>query len=492
MENELKILYISSEIAPFVRSGNMADVANALPRALKDFGHDIRIFIPKYGTINDRKYTIREVIRLKDIKVPLYRKTVLADVKSAFVPESKVQAYFVENKDYFDRSELYVNPETNQEWEDNAERFIFFSRSIFAILRKLHWQPDIIHCNDWQTAIIPFFLKKMFHEDPFFNKIRTLLSIHDLSSQGVFDENVVTLIGNPDDLFYEGSDLEYQGKVNLLKAGLVNADFINTTGKNYSKEIRTSDKASYGLRELFRKHAPKLSGVASGVDYKSWDPEIDTLISHNYSRKKLAGKLANKQELVESNGLKFDENVAVIGIVLDLLHQDDRMLLSESLDELMKLKAQWLLLSKGEGDFTKMFSSHVKKFSEKISVIPDMDDQIIHKIIAGSDLVLFPCKFEPCRSLPLNCLKYGTIPIVYATGGLVDTIKDFSPETKKGNGFVFKEYSSASLLSKIKQALKNFNDNMTWEKIVDRAMKSNFSWQIVAENYNKIYTKILS
>ena len=492
MQNELKILYISSEIAPFVKSGNLAEVANALPRALKDFGHDIRLFIPKYGTINDRKYTIREVIRLKEIKVPLHNKTVLADVKSAFLPNSKVQVYFVENKDYFDRPQFYVNPETNQDWEDNAERFIFFSRSIFSILRKLHWQPDIIHCNDWQTAIIPFYLKTMFHEEPFFNKIRTLLSIHDLASQGIFDKDVVTFIGNPDDIFYNGSSMEYQGKVNFLKAGLVYADFINTTSKNYAKEIKTSDESSYGLREIFRKQAKNLSGVANGADYTTWDPEIDTLIPHNYSRKDLTGKIKNKQQLVESQGLTFNENVAVIGIILDLLDQNDLALLGDTIDEIMSMKAQYIFLSKGEGDSPKLFKSFVKKYPEKIAFISNMDDQLIHKIVAGTDLFLFPCKFEPCSSLPLSCLKYGTIPIVYATGGLVDTIKDFSPETKKGYGFVFKEYSSESFVLKIKQAIEIYNDNITWQKIVDRAMKLNFSWQAVAENYNKLYYKLLS
>lgn len=492
MENELKILYISSEIAPFVKSGNLADVANALPRALKDFGHDIRIFMPKYGTINDRKYTIREVIRLKEIKVPLYQKTVLADVKSAFVPDSKVQVYFVENKEYFDRPQLYINPETNQDWEDNAERFIFFSRSIFSILRKLHWQPDIIHCNDWQTAIIPFYLKTMFHEDPFFNKIRTLLSIHDLSAQGIFDKNVLTLIGNPDDLFYNGSALEYQGKVNFLKAGLVNADFINTTSKNYAKEIKTSDESSYGLRDVFRKQAQNLSGIATGVDYTTWDPEIDTLISHKYSRKDLAGKITNKQELVESQGLIFNQNTAVIGVVLDLLHQNDLALLGDAVNDIMKMKAQYLFLSNRADNSLNLFKSFVIKYPGQVAFISNMDDQLTHKMVAGSDIFLFPYKFEPCNSLPLSCLKYGTIPIVYATGGLVDTIKDFSPETKKGYGFVFKEYSSKSLNSKIKQAIKVFNDDMTWAKIIDRAMKLNFSWQAVAENYNKLYDKILS
>jgi starch synthase len=491
MQKELKILYISSEIAPFVRCGNLADVAGALPRALKDLGHDIRLFIPKYGTINDRKYTIREVIRLKEIKVPLHSKTVLADVKSAFLPNSKVQVYFVENKDYFDRPQLYVNPETNQAWQDNAERFIFFCRSIFAILKKLHWQPDIIHCNDWQTALIPFYLKTLFYEEPFFNQIRTLISIHDLSSQGIFDENVVTLIGNPNDLFYSGSLIEYRGKVNFLKAGLSCADFINTMSKSYAMAIKISDESSYGLREIFRERSKELFGIANGVDYSIWDTEIDTLIPHNYSRKELTGKMRNKQNLVEPQGLKFNENIPVIGIILDLLDQSDLAIVDETIDDIVKMDVQYIILSKEDGKFQKLYKSFVKKYPEKIAFISNIDDPMIHKIVAGADIFLFPCRFEPCSSLHLSCLKYGTIPIVFASGVLLETIKNFDTELKKGYGFVFEEYSPRSLITTIKQALTIFDDKITWKKLVDRAMKQNFSWQTVAEDYNKLYYKLV-
>lgn len=491
MQRSLKILYISSEIAPFVRCGNLAEVAGALPKALKDFGHDIRLFIPKYGPINDRKYTIREVIRLKEIKVPLHNKTVLADVKSAFLPNSKVQVYFVENKDYFDRPELYIDPETNKQWSDNAERFIFFSRSIFAILRKLHWQPDIIHCNDWQTALIPFFLKTIYHEDPFFNKIRTLLTIHDLSLQGIFDKDIVALIGDPANIFYIDSLIEHKEQVNFLKAGLVCADFINTTSKSYTKEIQKSNEFSYGLRKVFRERSKNLCGIVDGVDYSIWDPEIDKLIPYNYSRKDLTGKWKIKQDLVESQGLRFNENIPLIGAILRLLNQNDVAILGDTIEEIMKMNVQYLILSEQGNKYQKLLQSYQKKYSGKLAHISNDEDQLIHKMIAGSDLFLIPCRFEPCSSIQLSCLKYGTIPIVYATGGLLDTIKDFNPETKKGYGFVFEEYSPGSFVTKIKQALNVFNDNDTWNKIVDRAMRLNFSWPVVAENYNKLYNELV-
>ncbi len=492
MQRKLKILYISSEAAPFVTSGSLADVAGSLPKFLKDMGHDIRLFIPKYGTIIDRKYTIREVIRLKQIKVPLHNKTVIADVKSAFLPNTKVQVYFVENKDYFDRTELYVDPKTNKEWEDNAERFIFFSRSIFAILKKLHWQPDIIHCNDWQTALIPFFLKNIYHKDTFFNKSRTILSIHDMSSQGIYEKNIVTFIADPKAIFYPKSAIENQGKVNFLKAGIVYADLINTTSKSNAKEIRTSDESSFGLKEVFRKRAKNLYGVVNGVDYSIWDPEVDTLIPHTYSRKDFSGKVKNKYHLAESLGLKVYENKPVIGIISQVIDQNSFDMLMDIVKKLLKIDAQYIITGTGNEKFDNLFQSFVKRFPEKIAFRLKLDDQLTHLMIAGCDMFLIPCRFEPYMSFHLYCLKYGTLPIVHATGVFVDTIKDYNPETKLGYGFVFKEYSPASLLYTINYAVKVYHDKDIWKKLIDRAMKLNFSWEAVAENYIKLYYKLVN
>jgi len=492
MQSNLKILYISSEIAPFVKSGSLAEVAGALPKFLKDLGHDIRLFIPKYGTINERKYTIREVIRLKEIKVPLFNKTVMVDVKSAFLPNSKVQVYFVENKDYFDRATLYCDPETNKEWDDNAERFIFFNKSIFAILRKLHWQPDIIHCNDWQTALIPLFLKTRYHEDPFFNKTRTLLTIHDLSSQGIFNEDIVPLIGNQKDIFNIISIIESQGKINFLKSGIVCADFINTLSKSYAREIRLSKESSFGLQKVLKKRSKNLFGITNGVDYSIWDPEIDTYIAHNYIRKDLSGKYENKRHLVESHGLKYEETKPVIGAILKSIDDEELILLSQAIEEMLKINVQYIFFATGDEKYNKLFNPLVKKFPDKIAFNLKFDDRLAHQMVAGCDMFLLPCRFEPCGSIQLYCLKYGTIPIVYATGELVDTVKVFNPDTKQGYGFMFKEYLPASLLDTIKQAVEIFSDKIVWKKLVDRAMKLNFSWQAVAENYNKLYYKLIN
>jgi len=492
MQRKLKILFISSEIAPFTKTSSLADVAGALPKALKEMNHDIRLFIPKYGTINDRKYTIREVIRLKEIDVPEGDKIVITSVKSAFLPNSKVQVYFVENKDYFNRSEIYINPKTKKDWEDNAERFIFFSRSIFEILKKLHWQPDIIHCNDWQTALIPFFLKTVYKNDPFFGKTYTLLSIHNLTQQGIFDKKIAPLINNSEEKLHLNNVIDFQGKINFLKAGIVYADLINATSKSYVKEIQLDEESAMGLHEIFRARSKNLYGVNNGIDYTVWNPESDDLIPYNYSRKNILTKLKNKQSLVESQGLIFNEKIPVIGTILQLkdYHEGFNQIV-EILDEMMAFDLQFILLLKRDEKYHDLLKSFIRKFPDKIVINMKSDNPLVHLMFAGCDCILIPCRTEPCGLNQIYCLRYGTIPIVHATGGLADTVKNYNPSTKRGYGFVFEEFSSESMLNTLIRALKSFNDKEIWNKLIDRAMKLEFSWQVAAENYNKLYQKLM-
>ena len=492
MASNLKILYVSSEIDPFVKTGSLAEVAAELPKYLKDVGHDIRLFIPKYGTINDRRYTIREVIRLKGIEVPLANKKVIANVKSAFLPNSKVQVYFVENKNYFDRVGLYSDPETNKNWEDNAEHFIFFNQSIFSILKKLHWQPDIIHCNDWQTALIPFLLKHAYNDDPFFNKIQTVLTIHDLASQGVFDKDVVQLLGKLKEMFFENSSHKNGDRVNFLKSGILYADSLNTMSKHYAKEIRSSEAASFGLQKLIKKRAKNLTGITRGIDYSTWDPEGDTHIHKNYTRRDIASKNENRRHLVESHDLTYEENTPIIGAILDSWNEQEMELLSQTIKEMLKLKACFIFAANGAEKYDRLFNPLVKKFPDKIAFNSKMDKPFVHQLVAGSDMIFSPCRLEPCGSTPLCGLRYGAIPIAYFTGAVADTIKNFNPETNQGNGFVFKDYSPASLLATFKQAVAVFSDKIVWKKLVSRAMKLNFSWQIAADNYNKLYHNLVN
>ncbi|MDZ7262989.1 MAG: glycogen synthase [candidate division KSB1 bacterium] len=492
MQSMLKIMYISSEVAPFLKTGGLADVAGALPKAIKDLNHDIRIFMPKYSTINERRYTLREVIRLKDIEVPLGGKKILANVKSAFVPDSKVQIYFVESKDYFQTADFAPMAPEQELSHKLAEQLIFFNRSIFEILKILHWQPDIIHCNDWQTALIPLFLKTIYQGDPFFNRIRTLLSIHNWAYQGICSREVWPRLDGSDILPQLEATIAGDEKLNFLKIGIIFADMLNTVSKNYAQEVKTSDEYAYGLSSLLKSKTKEILGITNGIDYKVWNPETDPLIPYVYSVKDPTQKLANKRFLVESQGLKFDERLPVMGTISRLTNQKGIDLIAEVFDELMKLDLQYILLGLGDEKFHRFFQSAARKYGRKFAFNLKFDDQLAHQIEAGCDLYLMPSRVEPCGLNQLYSLKYGTIPIVHATGGLADTIKDYDPKSGRGYGFVFQKYAPEALINAVRRALDAYRDREIWRKLIDRAMRLNFSWQLSAEKYIRLYYKLIS
>ncbi len=492
MQSMLKIMYISSEVAPFLKTGGLADVAGALPKAIKDLNHDIRIFMPKYSTINERRYTLREVIRLKDIEVKLGAKKILANVKSAFLPDSKVQIYFVESKDYFQTADFVSMAPECRLSRKLAEQIIFFNRSIFEILKILHWQPDVIHCNDWQTALIPFFLKTTYSSDPFFSRIRTLLSIHNWAYQGIGESDCLPLLNGDPNLAALGETMAAEGLVNFLKIGIIFADMLNTVSKNYAQAVLTSDEYAYGLSSLLKSKSKNILGITNGIDSKVWSPETDPLIPYTYSSKDPTPKLANKRFLVESQGLKFDERIPVMGTISRLTNPKGFDLITEAFDELMQLDLQYILLGVGDERYHRFFQAAVRKYRQKLAVNLKFDEQLAHQIEAGCDLYLMPSRVEPCGLNQLYSLKYGTIPIVHATGGLADTIKDYDAETGRGYGFVFQKYAPEAMMDAVKRALAIYQDRESWRKLIDRAMRLNFSWQLSAEKYIRLYQKLIS
>lgn len=491
MKGTFNVLYVSSEVAPFAKTGGLADVAGALPKALKDMGLDVRIMMPKYGFISERKYVLREVIRLREIPVRLGEREYVVSAKSAFLPDSKVQVYFIDYPPYFDRESPYVNPSTGKDWSDNAERFALFSRAVLEVLRVLHWQPDVIHCNDWQTALIPAYLKTQLKDDPFYAKISTLLTIHNLAYQGVFEEDVVEVIGLPRELFGPGGPVEFYGKVNFLKAGIVFADAISTVSERYAEEIQTEEFGA-GLDGVLRSRKDDLYGILNGVDYSVWNPETDEFIPHKYSISDLSGKQRNKEALLTQVGLPYDPNIPVIGMISRLAEQKGFDLLIEAMDQLMALDLELVILGTGDPKYHKLLEEYAKKYPEKLSVNLRFDEPLAHLIEAGSDMFLMPSRYEPCGLNQIYSLKYGTIPIVRETGGLADTIQDYDPQTGKGTGFVFKEYSAEAMLAAVRRALNVYQDKTTWTKIMKTAMRQDFSWNVAAKKYVSLYRKLVS
>jgi starch synthase len=489
MAKSLQILFVSSEVDPFAKTGGLADVSAALPKALRDVDHEVRIMMPRYGSIDERKGKLHEMMRLKDIAIPVGEKTYPASVRSSFLSNNhtKVQVYFLDNATLFGRPGLYVHPDTKKDYPDNDERFIFFSRGILEVLKKLGWQPDIIHCNDWPTGLVPAYLKTLYRDDPFYQNTKTVYTIHNMAYQGVFPKSSFPKTLLPPETMSD-SGIASGGNVNLLKAGLVYADAITTVSERYAEEIRTSAEFGCGLEGVVNKRQADLSGILNGIDYTIWDPAIDEYIPHRFDQRTMDLKVENKKALLSRMELPFDERTPVIGIISRLADQKGFDLIDEILDDLMKLNVQLVVLGTGEKRYHDLFEKAHKKFPAKVGIALTFDEELAHLIEAGADMFLMPSRYEPCGLNQMYSLRYGTVPIVRATGGLDDTIVDV--EQGNGTGFKFKTYSSKDLLKTIQRALQTYQDAAAWRKIMKTGMAKDFSWETSARKYVQVYRSL--
>jgi starch synthase len=488
MKNKFKIFFVSPEVAPFAKTGGLAEVSGALPKMLKERGHDVRMMMPNYRAVNERKYTLRDVIRLKDMAVPHIGQMTKASAKSSFLPDSKVQIYLLGHKSYFDRDGLYCNS-AGEDYHDNAERFIFFCRGCLETLKLLQWQPDVIHCNDWQTALIPVYLKTLYKDEPFFKDISVLLSVHNLAYQGIFDDAVVQKAGLPQDLFYSGSMLEYYGKFNFLKSGLLAADLITTASHRYAQEIQSAE-FGMGLEGVLQSRRSDLFGVINGADYIEWNPDKDRFIPYAYSANNLEPKALNKQALLHRLDLNFDENTPLVAMISRLDGNKGFELLEQAFDGIMALDVQMVVLGVGEEKYHKMLQRVAKKYPRQLSATFRYDNALAHLIQAGADMLLMPSRYEPGGLSQIQAMRYGTIPIVRATGGLADTLQNYDPRNESGTGFVFKKFEPEEMLKTLERAVKTFHDKKRWTKLMKDAMKQDFSWKVTAEKYAKLYARL--
>lgn len=488
-----KILFVTSEVVPFMKTGGLADVSSALTQKLTEMGHQVRIVVPKYGAIDERKYKIHEVVRLKDLKTNIGTKEVTFSLRSSFLvgQKARVQIYFLDNQEYFvSRHSLYSDPLTGEEFHDNDERFILLNKSIFDLIQKLGWIPDIIHCNDWQGALIPAYLKTVYKNNELFKHIKTIFTIHNLVNQGVFPKSAFAKTGLPEQLCTEKGIL-HNNKVNFLKAGMQYADIINTVSATYAKEISSNKELGYGLHELLAKRKKDIHGIANGIDETIWNPEKDKLIPKNYSIKNIADKVENKKALCESFGFSVDEKTPIVGIISRLIDVKGTDLLQKTFPEIMKLKVRVVLLGTGDKKYQKYFEDFASKHSDKFSCYIGFDEKLAHIVEAGSDMLLIPSKSEPCGLNQMYSLVYGTPPIVHKTGGLADTVFGFTDKNQDGNGFVFEKYDSKEMLKEVKRAVDIYTDDKSsWLKIVKNGMKSTFSWSDSTKNYVELYKKL--
>jgi starch synthase len=492
MKNRLRILFLASEVAPFAKTGGLADVASALPKALYEKGHDVRVMMPKYGSISERRYVLRDVIRLKKIPVKMAGDTHNVSAKSAFIPDTKVQVYFLDYKSYFEGQDLYVDSKTGKDLPNNPERFALFCRAALETTKLLHWEPDVIHCNDWQTALIPWILKNEYRSDDFFNDTSTLLSLHNMAYQGVFSPDVLPRIGLPETLVEEGEAMHFHGQANFLKLGILTSDYLTTVSPTYAQEIQSDETLGAGLQDILKERRQHLSGILNGVDYRVWNPEVDESIHVAYDPATLEKKSENKKALLESVNLPYDESTPTIGMISRLAEQKGFDLLLEAMDDLMKMDVQLVILGTGDPAIHKKLESLASTYSQRIAISFTFDDQLAHQIEAGSDLFLMPSRYEPCGLNQMYSLKYGTLPVVHAVGGLADTVVDVDEHPNKGNGFVFASYDAAHLVKAVTRAVKHYEDPKGWQKIIKRAMKQDFSWESSADHYIKLYQQLIS
>ncbi|MDD5136295.1 MAG: glycogen/starch synthase [Candidatus Omnitrophica bacterium] len=457
---KLKVLLAASEVAPFAKTGGLGDVAGSLPIALEELGVDVRVVMPKYGCV---KVKGDKAVIGKDVKV-----------------------YFIENEDYYARKELYGDK--FGDYHDNLERFAFFSKGVLERCKKEGFQPDIIHCNDWQTALIPVYLNTLYKYDQFFSKTKVLFTIHNLAYQGLFSRDEYPKIGL-DWVLFNIECFEFYGKVNLMKAGLMYADAVTTVSPTHAKEILTREFGC-GLEGVLKNKEHVLSGILNGIDYKVWNPETDTKIPREYSVSTLDDKYVNKEMLQKELGLKIDREIPMIGMISRLADQKGLDLLAKIVEELLSLKVQFVLLGTGDNKYHILFEKMANMHSKNTSVNLRFDATLAQKIYAASDLFLIPSRYEPCGLAQMISFRYGTIPVVRETGGLKDSVKEFNPKAGEGNGFTFSEYRADHLFAAIKRALAFYKNKTVWPGLVKSVMALDFSWKRSAAEYLKLYQRI--
>ncbi|MFA5725859.1 MAG: glycogen synthase GlgA [Candidatus Omnitrophota bacterium] len=458
----MKIAMCSSEVVPFAKTGGLADVAGALPLAVEKEGQEVIIIMPRYKAIDTAKFKLRKL-----------NSGVLTGLAG-----KNIRVYFIENEEYFNRDGLYGDKKGDH--PDNLDRFSFYCRKSLDLLQEIGFKPDIIHCHDWQSSLIPVFLKTVYSRDPFYTKTRTVLTIHNIGYQGLFPGEEFPKLGLDRSLFnMEG--LEFYGKINILKGGILFADIINTVSPTYAREIQT-EEFGFGLEGVLNKRKDSVFGILNGLDYDIWNPQNDKFVARNFSITDLAGKAKDKEDLQALCKLPLKKGVPLIGIVSRLAEQKGLDILAEGIDEICNLDIQLGILGTGDLKYHQVLQEMAAKYPKVISLNLKFDDPLAHKIYAGSDIFLMPSRYEPCGLGQLISLRYGTIPLVFKTGGLADTVNS-------ENGFVFACYSKTDLVKTIKKALSAFKAKTKWDALVKNALKGNFSWDASAVKYLELYAK---
>ena len=489
MAKSYRILFVSSEVYPFAKESGIGDVSHSLPLAIKEFSHDIRVMSPKYGIISERKSKIHNIERLREVPILIGDNTVIANIKSSAIltPKHKVQVYFSTHQEYFDdRTGVYRDHTTWAEYPDNTERFIFFSRCVLETCLRLKWIPDIIHCNDWQTGLIPAYMK--FDYGGKFSKTKIVYTIHNFYRQGNFPITEFAKTGLSQEVL---ANYLHKGQFNFLKGGIHYSNYITTVSPSYAEEILIDKQYGDGLNSSLESKKGNFKGILNGIEPYTWNPKRDKLIHSRMTDDFEDYKIKNKVFLLRLAGLPVDPETPLFGMIPRIGYQKGTSLFIESADKIFKEDIQMILLGQGDPALKTQLMNIADKYPEKFKVVFAFDEDLSHQIEAGSDFFLMPSLYEPCGLNLLYSLRYGTVPVVRATGGMKDMAINFDDITGIGNSIVFDNYDVEDFTKAIFRA-KNLYENKTELKsIIRNGMAGDYSWKEGAKEYDSIYRTIM-
>ena len=486
VKDALNVLFLSPEVVPFAKSGGLADVAGSLPIALKRLGLDVRLVLPFYRIIREGNYEFRPI--LKKLEVPIGKENFRANVLETQLRPG-IPVYLIEREDLYDRPNLYGNP--GGDYYDNLERFSFFAHAALRLTEALSFKPHVVHCHDWQTGLVPALIKGPYEDIPTLSGVASVFTIHNLGYQGLFPEEKFPVTGLPKTKFFHAEGLEYWGKFSLLKAGINYSEAITTVSPTYAKEIQTPEYGM-GMEGILRRRSAWLHGILNGVDYTCWDPARDSHLSAKYSPEDLVGKARCKTSLI--NQLNLDPSLTerpLLGMISRLDAQKGLDLLVKILDDFLELDIGLVVMGSGDEQIQEAIQQAADRHPGQVGLSIGFNEPLAHEIMAGVDIFLIPSRYEPCGLTQMYALKYGTVPVVRATGGLDDTINHFDAEAGTGNGFKFSRYESKAFYASIQEAVSLFQNAKLWKRIVANGMRADFSWDRSAQMYLELYRSVM-